>query len=368
MVQPLGYVDLAHPTHVCKLLKSLYGLKQAPKTWFERFSTELLHLGFQASLSNSSLFIFGQGSLAVYLLVYVDDIVMTGNNPQFLSSLIAQLSLAFELKDLGPLHYFLGLQITKTSNGLFLAQTKYAQDLLLKANMHTFKPARTPFAPNARLTPIDGSLLSNPHEFRSLVGYLHYLTFTRPNLNFAMQQVCQFMSNPIDAHLIVAKRILRYVNGTLNYGVFLQLGPFSLSAFSNSKWAGDPFDKHSITGYIVYLGFNPITWSAKKQDTVSHSFTKSEYRALAATIAKLYWLRQVLKDLGIFLLVPPKLQCDNVSALAIASNPMFHVRTKHIEVDYHFVCEKVLRRDLQIKYIATRDQLGDVFTKSLSTS
>ena len=152
MVQPSGYVDLAHPNHVCKLLKSLYGLKQAPRAWFERFSTGLLHLGFQASLSDSSLFIFRQGSLVVYLLVYVDDIVLIGNNPQFLSSLITQLSSAFELKDLGPLHYFLGLQITRSSKGLFLSQTKYAQDLLLKANMHSSKPARTPSAPNTRLS------------------------------------------------------------------------------------------------------------------------------------------------------------------------------------------------------------------------
>ena len=114
------------------------------------------------------------------------------------------------------------------------------------------------------------------------------------------------MFNPTNAHLIAAKRILRYVNGTLNYGVFLQPGPFSLFAFSDSDWAGDPFDRHSITRYIVYLGYNPITWNAKKQDTVSRSSTEFEYRALATTAAELYWLRQVLRDLGIFLLVPPK--------------------------------------------------------------
>ena len=121
-------------------------------------------------------------------------------------------------------------------------------------------------------------------------------------------------------------------------------------------------------GYIVYLGYNPITWSAKEQDTISRSSTESEYRALATTIAELYWLHQVLRDLGVFLPVPPKLWCDNVSTLAIASNPVFHARTKHIEVDYHFVREKVLQKDLQVKYIATGDQLAGVFTKSLPTS
>nr|XP_023891192.1 uncharacterized protein LOC112003238 [Quercus suber] len=325
-------------------------------------------MGFQASLADSSLFILQLGKLVVYLLVYVDDIVITSNNPKFLDTLVAQLSQAFELKDLGPLHYFLGLQITRSSKGLLLTQTKYAQDLLLKLQMQSSKPARSPCAPHLRLVPNEGSLLSNPHEYRSLVGSLHYLTFTRSDLSFAVHQVCQFMSFPTDVHLTAAKRILRYINGTLNFGILLQPGPISLSAFSDSDWAGDPFDRRSITGFIAYLGYNPITWSAKKQDTVSRSSTESEYRALASTAVEVCWLRQVFKDLGIFLHNAPNLWCDNVSALAIASNPVFHARTKHLEVDYHFVRERVLRRDLQVKYIATGDKLADIFTKSLSTS
>ena len=145
-----------------------------------------------------------------------------------------------------------------------MTQTKYVQDLLLRVHMHTSKPACTLCAPNTRLSPTDGALLSNPHEFRSLVGSLHYLIFTRPDLSFAVQQVYQFMSNPTDKHLIATKIILRYVNGTLHHGVFLQPIPLSFSAFSDSDWAGDPFDRHSITSYIVYLGYNPITWSANK--------------------------------------------------------------------------------------------------------
>lgn len=234
--------------------------------------------------------------------------------------------------------------------------------------MHTSKLARSPCTPNLRLVPTEGSVLSNPHENRSMVGSLHYLTFTCPDLSFAVHQVCQFMATPTDIHLIVAKRILIYLNGTLQFGIFLQPGPLSLSAFSDSDWAGDSFDRRSTTGYLVYLGYNPITWSAKKQGTVSRSSTEFEYRALASIAAELSWLRQVLKDLGVILSHCPKLCCDNVSALAIASNPIFHAHTKHVEVDYHFVRERVLCRDLQVKYIATRDQLSDIFTKILSTA
>ena len=323
-------------------------------------------MGFQASLADSSLFIMRYKKIIFYLLVYVDDIILTRNNPQFINSLIYQLSKTFELKDLGSLHYFLGLQITRTSKGLFLSQTKYAQDLLLRHNMHTSKPTRSPYAPNLKLVLTEGFVLSNPHEYKIMDGSLHYLTFTRLDLSFSVHQVCQFMATPTNTHLIAAKRILRYLNGTLHFGIFLQTGPFFFQP--DLDWASDPFDRRSTTGYLVYLGYNPITWSAKMQDTFSHSSTKSYYRALATTANELSWLRQVLKDLGVFLPTPPKLWCDNVSALAIASNPVFHACTKHVEVDYHFVRERVLRRNLQVKYIASGDQLADNFTKSLSTA
>ena len=154
------------------------------------------------------------------------------------------------------------------------------------------------------------------------------------------------------------------VHFILEFSFRLALFPFQ----PDSDWTSDPFDRRSTTGYLVYLGYNPITGSAKMQDTFSHSSTKSYYRALATTANELSWLRQVLKDLGVFLPTPPKLWCDNVSALDIASNPVFHACTKHVEVDYHFVRERVLRRNLQVKYIASGDQLAVIFTKSLSTA
>ena len=187
-------------------------------------------MGFQASLADSSLFIMRYKKIIFYLLVYVDDIILTRNNPQFINSLIYQLSKTFELKDLGSLHYFLGLQITRTSKGLFLSQTKYDHDLLLRHNMHTSKPARSPCAPNPKLVLTEGFVLSNPHEYKIMDGSLHYLTFTRLDLSFSVHQVCQFMATPTDTHLIATKRILRYLNGTLHFGIFLQTGPFSFSA------------------------------------------------------------------------------------------------------------------------------------------
>uniref|UniRef100_A0A2N9IIJ0 Reverse transcriptase Ty1/copia-type domain-containing protein n=1 Tax=Fagus sylvatica TaxID=28930 RepID=A0A2N9IIJ0_FAGSY len=340
MSQPQGYIDPQHPHYVCKLHKSIYGLKQAPRAWFERFTGQLLQFGFAASTADSSLFIYRTKTTIAYLLLYVDDIVLTSNTPTFLDHLIHHLSSVFDLKDLGPLNYFLGIQVTRDSTGLHLSQAKYATALLHKHQMLHTKPISTPCIPNTRLSLHDGTKLHDPHAYRSLVGALHYLTFTRPDLSFAVHQVCQYMASPTSVHLMAAKRILRYLKG-------------------------DPDDKRSTSGLLVYLGPNPITWSAKKQLTVSRSSTESEYRALALASAELCWFRTLLKDLGVFISAAPILWCDNISALAIASNPVFHARTKHIEVDFHFVRERVLRKDLAVKFVSTLDQLADIFTKSL---
>ncbi len=296
--------------------------------------------------------------------MYVDDIVLTNNTPAFLDQLIQHLSSVFDLKDIGSLNYFLGIQVTRDSAGLHFSQAKYVTNLLHKHNMFHTKPISTPCIPNTHLSLHDGTKLPDPHAYRSLVGALHYLTFTRPDLSFAVHQVCQYMASPTSVHLMAAKRILRYLKGTLHLGISFRPGPLTLSAFTDADWAGDPDDRRSTSGLLVYLGPNPITWSAKKQLTVSRSSTESEYRALALASAEL--LRTLLKDLGVFISTAPTLWCDNVSALAIASNPVFHARTKHIEVDFHFVRERVLRKDLAIKFVSTLDQLADIFTKSPS--
>uniref|UniRef100_A0A2N9J182 Integrase catalytic domain-containing protein n=1 Tax=Fagus sylvatica TaxID=28930 RepID=A0A2N9J182_FAGSY len=367
MMQPPGYVASNQPQHVCKLQKSIYGLKQAPRAWFESFTTQLLSLGFQASSADSSLFTYKAGSVIAFLLLYVDEILLTGNNSSFITQLIHALSKVFELKYMGSLSYFLGLQIQRSTKGLTITQTKYATDLLTKHNMVHCSPCKTPCVPHVRLSAHCGQPIVDVHAYRSLVGALHYLTFTRPDISFAVHQVCQFMNAPSDIHLTAAKRILRYLRGTLDHGLFYTLGPISLSVFSDADWVGDPNDRRSTSGLLVYLGHNPITWSAKKQLTVSRSSTEAEYRALASASAEVCWLHTLVKDLGLYLYDPPVLWCDNVSALAIASNPVFHARTKHIEVDFHFIRERVLRKDLQVKFVSTVDQLADIFTKGLSS-
>jgi hypothetical protein len=220
MEQPPGFPNPTFPTHVCRLRKAIYGLKQAPCAWFDRFSSFLLHIGFTCSRADLSLFIFRSHTTLVLLLVYVDNIIVTRNQAFFLANLISLLNSEFYMKDLGPLHFFLGIEVIPFSGGLFLSQQKYARDIFLKASMSSCNPTSTPFAQKVKLHNKDDSLVDATH-YRSLVGALQYLTLTLPNLTHAVNLVCQFMHQPGLSHLQAIKRILRYLQGTLHYGIRL---------------------------------------------------------------------------------------------------------------------------------------------------
>jgi len=368
MEQPRGFVNKSHPDFVCRLHKALYGLKQAPRAWFTRFSTFLLDIGFTASLVDTSLFIFCSGQIQLYLLVYVDDIILTGSHLAAISALICRLQAEFPLKDLGPLHFFLGIQVTRSPQGLHLCQTKYINDLLTKTNMSGAKPANSPCPSGSKLSRHDGSPLPDPTAYRQIVGALQYCTLTRPDIAYSVNQLCQHLHAPCSTHWTAAKRVLRYLQGSSDHGLFYTKSNLQLNAFCDSDWAGCPDDRRSTTGFAVFLGDCLVSWSAKKQAVVSRSSTEAEYRSLSTTTAELFWLRMLFKELCISLTVAPVLWCDNISALALASNPVFHARTKHIEVDYHFIREKVFNRDIILKFISTLDQVADVFTKGLPSS
>jgi hypothetical protein len=366
MSQPPGFEDSVHPHHVCKLHKSLYGLKQAPRAWNARFTQFLPSLGFATTYSDSSLFVKHVGSQIVVLLLYVDDIILTGSASAAILQVIQALSTEFDITDLGSLHFFLGIQITHTSTGLFLSQSKYIEDLLIKSEMVDAKPCDTPCLPYHRLLKEDGAPYPNPTVYRSIVGALQYLTFTRPDIAFSVHQVCQFMQNPMVSHFTAVKRILRYLKGTLHVGISYTKGDLQLKAFSDADWAGDPNDRRSTTGLVIFLGDNPISWSSKKQQTVSRSSTEAEYRALSFTTAEVDWLKQLLAFLHVSLPHIPVLFCDNLSAIALSFNPVQHQRTKHIEVDVHFVRERVSQKQLSVQFVSSQEQFADILTKGLS--
>jgi Reverse transcriptase (RNA-dependent DNA polymerase)/GAG-pre-integrase domain len=369
MQQPPGFIDSQNPDFVCLLHKSLYGLKQAPRAWFHKLKTFLQLEGFQCSQADPSLFIFKTSEHILYLLVYVDDIVLTGSSPSLITQLLLHLKLNFSIKDLGRLSHFLGLQVNYNESGILLTQTQYLKTILSKTNMDNAKSCKTPLPSGIQLSKHDGTPLPDATLYRSTVGALQYATVTRPDLQFAVNKVSQFMANPTDVHWQAVKRILRYITGTLHHGIQFQPSTcLRLNAYSDSDWAGCPDDRRSTSGYGIFLGPNLISWSSKKQSTVSRSSTEAEYRALAQTTAELSWLKSLLHELGQDHIDKPVLWCDNLGATFIAANPVIQARTKHIELDIHFIRDKVAACELTVQFLCSTDLIADIFTKSLASA
>ncbi|GKA41432.1 ribonuclease H-like domain-containing protein [Tanacetum coccineum] len=258
--------------------------------------------------------------------------------------------------------------VSRNASGMFLSQQKYATEVLDRAGMLNCKPCRTPVDTDSKLS-ADGALIFDSTLYRSLAGALQYLTFTRPDISYAVQQVCLFMHDPREPHLSALKRILRYVRGTLSYGLQLYSSTTSsLVAYSDADWAGCPTTRRSTSGYCVFLGNNLLSWSSKRQFTLSRSSAEAEYRGVANAVAETCWLRNLLRELHTPLATATLVYCDNVSAVYLSSNPVQHQRTKHIEIDIHFVRDLVATGAIRVLHVPSRYQYADIFTKGLPTS
>jgi Reverse transcriptase (RNA-dependent DNA polymerase) len=286
MAQPPGFVDPQHPHQVCRLHKALYGLRQSPRAWYQKLSEFLLQLGFTTSSVDPSLFLYRKNNHLAFLLVYVDDIILTGNNATLLQHFISILDRQFTIKDLGQLSFFLGIEVYTDDTRLTLTQTRYIHSILDRAKMAAAKPISTPMVVSPSLSKHAGEPIYDPYLFRSIIGALQYVTITRPDIAFAVNRVSQFMHCPTSLHWSAVKRILRYLQGTSDQGIkFRPSNDLTLHAYSDSDWAGCPGDRKSTTGYLVFLGQNLISWSSRKQPTVARSSTEVEYRSLTMASA-----------------------------------------------------------------------------------
>ena len=318
---------------MCRLHKSLYGLKQASRQWFAKFSIVIIAAGFTQSKADYSLFTCLKGKSFTALLIYVDDILITGNNVKDILALKQFLHSHFRIKDLGDLKYFLGIEVSRSNKGISISQRKYALEIFKDGGFLGAKPVSFPMEQNIKLAD-SGELLKDPSQYRQLVRRLIYLTITRLDITYSVHMLSRFMHAPHKPHMEAALRVLRYLKSSPGQGLFFpSYNDLSLRVFSDSDWAGCPISCRSTPGYYVFLGSSLIFWLTKRQKNVSLSSAEAEYRAMTGACCELSWLRSLLTDLKILHPKPALLHCDNTTALHIAVNLVFHERTRHIEMD-----------------------------------
>ncbi|KAA0025288.1 Cysteine-rich RLK (receptor-like protein kinase) 8 [Cucumis melo var. makuwa] len=327
MSPPPGF-EAQFGQHVCKLQKSLYGLKQSPRAWFDRFTT----------------FVKSQG----------------------ISLLKQRMGDEFEIKDLGNLKYFLGMEVARSKEGISVSQRKYTLDLLTETGMLGCRPADTPIEFNCKLGNSDDQVPVDKEQYQRLVGKLIYLSHTRHDISFAVSVVSQFMQAPYEKHMEAVNRILRYLKNTPGKGLMCRkTNKKTIEAYTDSDWVGSIIDRKSTSAYCTFVWGNLVTWRSKKQSVVARSSAEAEYRAMSLGICEEIWLQRVLSDLHQECETPLKLFCDNKAAISIANNPVQHDRTKHVEIDRHFIKERLDSGSICIPYIPSSQQIADVLTKGL---
>ncbi|KAL1582041.1 hypothetical protein WHR41_09299 [Cladosporium halotolerans] len=365
---PTGY---AQDGKVCRLNKGLYGLKQAPRMWYETLRVFLESRGFSRTEADHSVFVTQRGMRGLVVVVYVDDLLIVGKDRRAIQDLKGALHRRFSMTDLGPVGHYLGMVVTRdrVAGTITLTQTGYVGKVLKEFGMDDAKPAATPMETGG--APLEKQLTetATPMEvvrYQSAVGSLMYLmTATRPDIAFAVSMVSRFAQSPSDSHWKAVKRIMRYLRGTASRGVTLGGGSAKLTGYSDADWGGDHATRRSTSGYIFMMGGGPISWCSKRQATVALSSCEAEYIALTQATKEAVWLRLLLTELGVPDAEPTRILADNQGAMALAKNPEFHTRTKHIDIQYHFVRQEVGRKRVQLEFVGSEDMLADCLTKAL---
>ena len=367
MKQPEGFVRKGEEHLVCKLKKSIYGLKQSPRCWNMALDQFLTTINLRQSSADPCIYT-SPGGETVIVAVYVDDILVATETEKTMLKLKRLISQKFEVKDLGELKSFLGVQVKVMSDSIWIGQSGYTSRVLEKFGMADAKPVSTPVDVSLKLhsennsSPVDKSL------YQSAVGSLLYLSnWTRPDITYAVNTVAKFSSSPTEVHWTAVKRIMRYLKGTSGYGVnYVKCTKDSLAGYCDADWAGDVNDRKSTSGYVFTLAGAPVSWRSKKQSCVALSTAEAEYIALASAAQEAVWLRELLKQLDGPMAEATIVYDDSQSAIAMTKNPQFHGRAKHIGIKYHYIRGEVEKGTVKLLYCPTENMMADVLTKGLS--
>ena len=366
--QPKGFFDPHKPDDVYKLKRALYGLKQAPRAWYDRLIAYFTEHGFKRGSTDTTLFIRKDKNSFVVAQIYIDDIVFGATNDSLAHSFVGKMKAMFEMSMVGELTYFLGLQVKQMDSVIYINQVKYARNLVKRLGLDNATHARTPMAANAKFTSDPSGEFVDVTLYRSMIECLLYLTASRPDIAFGVGVCSRFQSNPKVSHLNAIKRIIKYVGGTCDYGLFYSKGSnLPLVGFSDSDWASNTDDRKSTTGGCFYVGANLVAWMSKKQNFVSLSTAEAKYIAAGSCCSQLLWMKKLLNDYGISQ-DTMVVYCDNSSAIDISKNPIQHSKSKHIEIRYHFIRDLVERKIVCLECIPIERQNTDIFTKPLDRS
>ncbi|KAL5850870.1 hypothetical protein ACOSQ4_008883 [Xanthoceras sorbifolium] len=380
MTQPEGFKVAGKEDLVCKLGKSLYGLKQSPRQWYKRFDKFMLGQKYTRSKYDHCVYLrkLQDGSF-IYLLLYVDDMLIASSNQEEIEKLKAQLSQEFEMKDLGEAKKILGMEISRDRKlgQLCLTQKQYLRKVLQRFGINDkSKPVNTPLAPHMKLSADLSPKNDAEREYMSKVPYanavgslMYAMVCTRPDISQAVGVVSRYMHDPGKGHWQAVKWILRYILNTVDVGLMFERDEKNgqyVVGYCDSDYAGDLDKRRSTTGYVFTLAKAPVSWKSTLQSTVALSTTEAEYMAVTEAVKEAIWLQGLLKDLG-FGQKHVKVHCDSQSAICLAKNQVYHVRTKHIDVRYHFVREILEEGQILLQKIHTAENPADMMTKVVTS-
>lgn len=379
MTQPEGMVKPGSENLVCKLHRSLYGLKQSPRTWNTELHTTLLGFGFTHSTADHGLYFLFRNSTRLFITVYVDDLLIASDSLELIAKFKRHMNSTYDMEDLGEVGSILGLHVKRdrAARTLSIGQPAYIRAALARFRMSDCKPVATPIEPCLTLTKRDPTAEDLEHmtsvPYQEAVGTLIYLSIaSRPDISFAVSTVSQFSARPLPEHWRLVKRIFAYLSGTTDlYLTYSAQSPSSAFptpplGFSDSDWGSSKLDRRSYGGYCYLLANGAISWASKKQQTIALSSTEAELMALTQSAKEGIWMQRLFRELQITDSSPFTIRGDNQGALFLAKNPAFHNRTKHIDIQHHFIRECIASKQLDVEFCPTQDNTADIMTKGLA--
>ena len=353
---------------VCRIEKAIYGLRQSGRQWYKKLDAKLREIGLKPLQADPCVYVKGAGEKMTIVAVYVDDILIATKDHQGMAKLKEDLSKAFKMKDMGAIHYCLGIEFQQNveDGSITMVQKKYAEEVLTRFGMQDCKPVSTPLNGNEKLKKSTSEGAEKPNvPYQSLVGSLMYLAVsTRPDLAYTVSTLSQFNEGYDQSHWCAAKRALRYLKGTTDYGLVFKRTGEKLCGYIDADWAGCLEDRRSYTGYAFVMANAAISWEARKQRTVALSSTEAEYMAVSDGTKEAIYLQNYLEEIGTKPSAVP-IYNDNQGALELVKNPVHHARTKHIDARHHFVREAYGQKRIEPKYMRTEEMAADVLTKAL---